>query len=172
MTTIHTVIAKFQLNETCNYTYFENFSRLLDLPLSDDLTNNLIQFFIAISEYKQAVQLQMDDVYGAGNFRQGGFGHILIVDPNYPLEAYVIFGVVDIELMPKVRSIPEYTTFSSYRNLVFSELNWQPLTEKIVDLEINMDPERVDLWTNIPATFSEVATLYSTATTNLSDLGW
>lgn len=172
MTTIHTVIAKFQLNETYNYNYFENFSRLLDLPLSEDLSNNLIQFFIAISEYKQAVQLQMDGVYGEGNYRQGGFGHILIVDPNHPLESYVIFGVVDMNLMPKIRGISEYTTFASYRNIVFNDLNWQPLTEKVVDLEIDSDPTRADLWTNIPMTFSEVDALYSTATTTLSDLGW
>ena len=152
---IHVVLFKHNLSSFANGQYFGNFNKMIELPLDDEQVNKLINFYLAIDDYRAYAI----DVLS----RADGFGFKFFPSPGEATTGLAIMGVISLsDLTNIVRSGPEYENFLAKRADVWAMMGWTAQEERITVIETTFNPDTLE-FSNLPTTYEELETLYNNA---------
>jgi hypothetical protein len=159
---IHLVIRKYTLSQFADTRYWGNFNLLAGLSLSDDQFLKLINFYSAAEDYRSRILETMGTM--------DGYGYMFASTPN-SLEVYNHYGVLNSKSISEIlRSGSDYDRYVISRDALFAELGWVALEERIQVIETEFNEETLG-FTEIPTTYQEIESLYSTAQDLNSFLG-
>jgi hypothetical protein len=151
---IHVAIFKHNFSEFANGEYFGNFQRMIELPLTDEQVTKLINFYLAIDDFRSRVVDTLS--------RADAFSHKFFTSADQST-GISILGVVKLsDLTDVIRTGTEYTNFVNTRDAVWDTMGWTKEEERIVVIETTFNPDTLE-FSNIPTTFDELEVLYNSA---------
>lgn len=152
---LNLIIRKDTLSNLADYRYWGSADSLLSMPLSDASFLKLIDYFQSAAEYKTHVN-------EIATYLTGTSYHFF-TNPSEPLVGYALFGTTDLNfLFSAIRNHQTYDTYINKRNILYTEFGWTLGEERLLTIE-SENIESTDQWSNLPATFDQVKTIYETA---------
>ena len=145
-------IKKVNLSNLADNRYWGDFGKLTELPLSSEQFLKLINFYQTAETYKTAVLEQLDVSIG--------FYFKFFSSDDTPEVAYLMYGLVNAsDYLEVLNHGPEYSLYLNVRDVLFSELGWEIVDERVSVIESQFNKTTLE-WSNVPSNIAEVATLY------------
>lgn len=152
---LHIFIKKVNLTNFADGRYWGNFERLFEISFNDEQFLKLVEFFQTASDYRSYVQDHLT--------QSDGLSFQFYTNPNNPLVAFYIFGLVDKnDLNSILRNNDIANTYFEKRDSLFAELGWQQHEERATAINASFNDDTIS-WSGIPSTFNEVEALYNSA---------